>query len=94
MIHEFFYTYFGLSTDVVQAGLKVLQVPSQTETNFDVLYEVGYAYMRLSMYDTSALYLQKAHRIDSQHVSLKLVMRDLRRKVTTGPWRNRGRRSR
>ena len=29
-------------TDVIEAGLKILQIPGQKDTNFNVLYEVGY----------------------------------------------------
>ena len=59
------------------------------ETNFDVLYEIGYAHMRLGEYETATTYFMGAHRIDSQRVSLRLVMRDLRRKINTGPWQTR-----
>lgn len=74
--------------DVIGACKHVLRIPGQSETNFDVLYEIGYAHMRLGEYETAVKYFMGAHRIDSQRVSLRLVMRDLRRKMTLGPWRN------
>ncbi len=47
--------------------------------------------MRLSDYETAAGFFMGAHRIDSQRVSLRLSMRDLRRRIQTGPWRNKKR---
>lgn len=74
--------------DIIPVCKKVLRIPGQSATNFDVLYEIGYAYMRLGECEKAAKYFMAAHRIDSKRVSLRLVMGDLREKMLTGPWRN------
>ena len=45
---------------------------------------MGYAHMQLNDYETAATYFMGAHRIDSQRVSLRLVMLELRRKIKMG----------
>lgn len=54
-----------------------------------MLYQLGYAYLRLEDFEIAAKYLSCAARIDSKNVSLRLVMGELKRRVTTGPWRKR-----
>lgn len=72
--------------DVVLACKRVLLVPGQSNTNFDILFETGYAYMRMKEYKTAEKYFKGAHLIDSQRVPLRLAIGELRSKITSGPW--------
>ena len=73
---------------VINAAKKVLQIPGQA-TNFNVLFQLGYAYMRNDEYELASTYFMDAHHINSEHVALKTAMAELRRKVMSGQWRKR-----
>jgi tetratricopeptide (TPR) repeat protein len=75
--------------DVIQACEKVLEVPGQSETNFDVLFEMGYAHMKRHDYRNAIAYFKVAHGIDSKRVPLKLALIDLRTRMRSGSWRKR-----
>ena len=86
-MHSTQFTIPSLSQDVVHACQKVLSVPGQDESTYDVLFKIGYAYMRLEEYETAARYFQAASRIDSSQTTLKFAIQELKRKAQTGPWR-------
>lgn len=80
--------------EVIPACTKVLDVPGQSETNGDVLFKLGYAFMRLGDYDGAADNFVRSHRIDGRRIALRLAMLDLRRLMrspTRGPNRRRSR---
>ena len=81
------FTHYFISKDVVHACQQALSVPGQDESNYEVLFKIGYAYMRLEEYETAARYFQAASRIDSTQITLKFAIQELKRKVQTGPWR-------
>ncbi len=60
---------------------KILQVWGKSETNFDVLYKIGHARIRLGDYKDAAAHFAVAHRIDSTQALLRLSMRELQRKI-------------
>ena len=78
-------------SEVVIACKKVLQVQKSQAytTNFDILYEMGYAYMRLEKYELAVKFYRYAHKIDPNRIALRFAMGDLRRRVQSG---GRGRR--
>lgn len=78
--------------DVIYACEKVLEFPGQSTTNFDVLYEAGYAHMRLEEYESAYTYFMNAHKINSKRIHLRMAIADLRRKARMGPCRKRSRR--
>jgi hypothetical protein len=71
--------------------MKVLSVNGQSQTNYDVLFQIGYALMRLGDYVSAAKHFLQAHRIDSRPIALRLAMFDLRTTITTIPGRKRSR---
>ena len=56
---------FLLIKDVVSACNKVLSIPGQSETNYDALFLMGYASMRLEDYHSAAEHFLRAYQIDS-----------------------------
>lgn len=50
---------------VINAAKTVLQIPGQLTTNFNVLYQLGYAYMRTVEYELASKYFMDAHHINS-----------------------------
>ena len=76
-------------SDVIRAAKKVIELQGQANASFDVLYELGYAYMRTDDFDQAVVHFKSAHRIDSKNVALRLVMGELRRKALSGQWRKR-----
>jgi len=86
-------SYFRKSAweDVVYHCMKVLSIPAQSEINYDVQFQIGYASMRLGDYSSAAKYFLRAYQIDSRHVALRLAMLDLRTTITTRPYQKRTR---
>ena len=64
--------------EVITACRKVLDVPGQSETNYHVLFRMGYASMRLGDYESAADYFVRANRIDGRWIALRLAMQELR----------------
>jgi hypothetical protein len=82
------------SLEVIRACTKVLDVPGQSETNGDVLFKLGYAFMQLGDYDGAADNFVLSHRIDGRRIALRLAMQYLRRRMmdpTRGPVQRRRR---
>jgi len=75
--------------EVIRACNKVLEVPGQLKTNFNVLFQIGYAYMRVEQVEYAAIYFRDAYRINSHWPPLRLAIGDLKRKGRTGQWRER-----
>jgi hypothetical protein len=71
--------------------MKVLSFPGQSEINYGVQFQIGYASMRLGDYVSAAKHFLQAHRIDSRPIALRLAMVDLRTTITTKPCRKRSR---
>ncbi|KAL3779254.1 hypothetical protein ACHAW5_002945 [Stephanodiscus triporus] len=73
-------THFRRSAwgEVITACRKVLDVPGQSETNYHVLFRMGYASMRLGDYESAADYFVRANRIDGRWIALRLAMQELR----------------
>ena len=82
------YTYlhvllFYSTQDVLVPCKKVLEVPGQRESNFDISYEIGYAYMRLEEYDSAIKYLMAARRINGKSVCLRMALKTLQENMRT-----------
>jgi len=75
--------------DVVYTCTKILDIPGQSETNYDVLFQMGYASMRLGDYGIALEHFMRAHRIDSRRVALRLAICDLRMMIAMRPFRKR-----
>ena len=75
------------SLDVVNVCKRILDIPGHSETNYNALFYMGYASMRLGDYCSAVEFFLRAHRIDSCRVALRLAMHDLRRKIAMRPLR-------
>jgi hypothetical protein len=70
--------YHVIIVDVAYTCKKILDIPGQSESNYDALFQMGFASMRLGDYISAAEHLLKANCIDNRQVALRLAMLDLR----------------
>jgi hypothetical protein len=70
--------FFFLSlVDVVSTCKKILDVPGQSESNYNALFQIGYASMRLGDYISAAENFLLAQCVDNRPIALRLAMLDL-----------------